>query len=250
MSRKSLSSERPGGQRAPSGAPLLDNAGAMIDCLRRAARFPAMLAVLCACVLLAGGCSTGHPPPLSAKALEEAETFPYYPIYWVGHYFGQYPLTAADGKKSYSSAVGDSVFYGDCVRQTGILGGGSCQLPLQVTTVIYRLHSNADLGPQSNTVIRGVPAVVYDEGRSIELYSGQLAIDVFSDTFAHALRAAKGLRPLNAPGSSTVALPPPVYCPGLFGPRSRAVRIVMARLPRHACQSAAAAEALTRKLAQ
>ncbi len=70
-------------------------------------------------------------------------------------------------------AVGDSVYYGDCVQRKGIFGGGSCLLPLQVTTVIYRLHSNATLGPQRNTVIRGVPATVYDEGRSIELYSGQ-----------------------------------------------------------------------------
>ena len=70
----------------------------------------------------------------------------------------------------------------------GIFGGGSCLLPLQVTTVIYRLHSNATLGPQRNIVVRGVPATVYDEGRSIEIYSGRVAIDIFSDTFSHALR--------------------------------------------------------------
>ena len=48
--------------------------------------------------------------------------------------------------------------------------------------MIYRLHSNAALGPQRNMLIRGVPATVYDEGRSIELYSGRVAIDIFSDT--------------------------------------------------------------------
>ncbi len=222
----------------------------MIDCLRRAARLSAVLAALCTSALLADGCSTEHPPPLSAQALEEAETFPYYPIYWVGRRFGPYALTAADGKKSYTSAIGDSVYYGDCVRQPGILGGGSCQLPLQVTTVIYRLHSNATLGPQRNTVIRGVPAVIYDEGRSIELYSGQLAIDIFSDTFAHARQAAQALRPLNALGSSTGRLPPPVYCPGLSGPRPGRLQTVMATLPQHACQKAAAAEALTRSLSR
>ena len=100
--------------------------------------------------------------------------------------------TAADGQKGYISGVGDSVYYGDCVQRKGIFGGGSCLLPLQVTTVIYGLHSNATLGPQRNMVIRGVPATVYDEGRSIELYSGRVAIDIFSDTFAHAHRAALG----------------------------------------------------------
>jgi hypothetical protein len=224
--------------------------GAMIDCLRRAARSSAVLAVLGASVLAMAGCSTSHPPPLSAQALEEAETFPYYPIYWVGRDFGSYPLTAVDGKKGYNSEIGDSVYYGDCVREKSILGGGSCQLPLQVTTVIYRLHSNAALGAQTNTVIRGVPAVIYEEGRSVELYSGRQAIDVFSDTPAQALLAAEGLRPLNAPGSATGALPAPVFCPGLSGPRPRGVRVVMAKLPNHACQRAAAAEALTEKLAQ
>lgn len=208
-----------------------------------------LLVALVASALLASGCATGQPGPLSAQALQEAQTFPYYPTYWVGRYFGGYPLTAADGKKGYEAAIGDSVYYGDCVRDKGILGGGSCQLPLQVTTVIYRLHSNATLGAQRNAVIRGVPAVVYDEGRSIELYSGRQAIDIFSDTFSHAMRAAQTLRPLNAPGSATGPLPPPVYCPGLSGPRSKRVRASMSHLPEHACQRAAAIEALTASLA-
>jgi hypothetical protein len=209
----------------------------------------AVLAAL-ACALLAGGCSTSHPPPLQPAALAEAETFPYYPIYWVGPNFGASPLTAVDGQKSYSPAIGDSVYYGDCVRQPSVLGGGSCMLPLQVTTVIYRLHSNRNLGPQRNALIRGAPAVIYDEGRSIELYSGRQAIDVFSDTLAHAMSAALALRPLNAPGSASGPLPRPVYCPGLYGAQSRRLRAAMNRLPRHACQHARAVEALNKRLSR
>jgi hypothetical protein len=198
--------------------------------------------------LAASGCATVHPPPISQKALAEAQTFPYYKVYWVGPRFGPSALTAADGRKSYSTAVGDSVYYGDCVRSKGLFGGGSCQLPLQVTTVIYRLHSNAPLGHQRNMVIRGVPATVYDGGRSIELYSGRVAIDIFSDTFAHAQSAAAELMPLNAPGSPTRRLPAPIYCPGLSGPIDGQLRGVMAHLPRHACQSAAAALAEAKRL--
>jgi len=208
------------------------------------------VAALCAIALLAGGCATGHPAPLSAQALQDAETFPYYRIYWVGRRFGGYPLTAADGLKGYSSSIGDSVYYGDCVHEKGILGGGSCQLPLQVTTVIYRLHSNTTLGAQRNALIRGVPAVIYDEGRSIELYSGRVAIDIFSDGLAHATQAARALRPLNAPGSATGPLPPPVYCPGLSGAMNARLRRTMANLPGYACQRAAAIEALTKSLTQ
>ena len=173
---------------------------------------------------LLGGCGAGHPKPIAAGTLAEAQTFPYFRVYWVGPRFLGQPLAAADGQKGYISSVGDSVYYGDCVKGKGIFGGGSCILPLQVTTVIYRLHSNATLGRQRNIVVRGVPATVYDEGRSIELYSGRVAIDLFSNTFAHAYAAALALRPLNAPGSAASDLPPPVYCPGLDGAQSAAAQ--------------------------
>jgi hypothetical protein len=208
------------------------------DGLRRAARAGLAFAALCA-VVAASGCATGHPQPITARALAEAQTFPFYRVYWVGLSFNGQPLAAADGQKGYINAVGDSVYYGDCVHSKGIFGGGSCVLPLQVTTVIYRLHSNSSLGPQRNLLLRGVPATVYDGGRSIELYSGRVAIDIFSDTFAHALRAAAGLRPLNAPGSASGNLPPPVFCPGLYGPLDAKLARVMQSLPGHACRQAA-----------
>ncbi len=215
--------------------------------LGRGARATFVLGALCA-VAAAGGCSTSHPRPITARALAEAETFPYYKVYWVGPSFDGQPLAAADGQKGYSNAVGDSVYYGDCVHSKGIFGGGSCLLPLQITTVIYRLHSNATLGPQRNILVRGVPATAYDEGRSIEVYSGRVAIDIFSDTFSHAIRAATELLPLNAPGSASGSLPAPVYCPGLSGPIDPKLRLVMEGLPRRACQQAAAAVAFANGL--
>jgi hypothetical protein len=204
------------------------------------------LALLAA--LAGGGCGASHPKPILAAQLAEAETFPYFRVYWVGHSFLGHPLAAADGQKGYIDAVGDSVYYGDCVKSKGIFGSGTCVLPLQVTTVIYRLHSNAALGRQRNIVVRGVPATVYDGGRSIELYSGRVAIDLFSDSYAHAFAAAHALLPLNAPGSAHGALPPPVYCPGLSGPQSADVARVMRALPGHSCQRASAALAFARSV--
>lgn len=200
------------------------------------------LAALAAAVLLAGGCATVHPRPLGRVTLAEARTFPYFRLYWAGPRFQGRPLVEVDGLSGYNSRIGDSVYYGDCVTGKGVLGGGgSCALPLQVTTVIYRLHSNAPLGPQRNMLIRGVPATIYDGGRSIELYSGRLAIDLFSDTPAHALLATRSLQPLNVPAPLDRRLEPPVYCPGLWGPVDRALQRVMDRLPGHPCQSARAA---------
>jgi hypothetical protein len=205
---------------------------------------PAALVAACCLALgagLLGGCGAGHPRPIGRGTLAEAQTFPYFRLYWVGRSFLGQPLAAADGQKGYLSSLGDSVYYGDCVKGKGIFGGGSCILPLQVTTVVYRLHSNATLGRQRNMVVRGVPATVYDEGRSIEVYSGRVAIDLFSNTFAHAYAAARALRPLNAPGSATANLPPPIYCPGLAGPQGAQLKAVMRRLPGRACQRASAA---------
>jgi hypothetical protein len=207
------------------------------------------LAILAACLAVAaGGCGTSQPGELSASELSEAQTFPYFRVYWVGHSFDGRPLAAADGLRGYIEKVGDSVYYGDCVNSKGILGGGNCLLPLQVTTVIYVLHSNTALGAQHNMVLRGVPATVYDEGRAIEIYSGRVAIDIFSDTYAHALKASEELLPLNAPGSASSNLPPPVYCPGLSGPQSTSVVRVMADLPGHVCQHAATNLAYAKQL--
>lgn len=204
-----------------------------------------LVAGLLATLALAG-CSTGPPGTIPGGDLAEAQTFPFFRLYWVGLRFAGSPLAAVDGLKSYIPSIGDTVYYGDCVQSKGIFGGGSCQLPLQVTTVIYHLHSNKPLGSQRNVVVRGVPATVYDDGRSIEVYSGRVAIDIFSDTYAHAIAAAERLLPVNAPGSASEALPPPVYCPGLSGASPPQVERVMASLPGQACQRAAATVAYTK----
>jgi hypothetical protein len=208
-----------------------------------------LIAALALLALLSGCGSTRHPPPLDAATLAEARTFPYYKVYWVGTSFEGHPLAAADGLRNYNYGFGDSVYYGDCVHGKGIFGGGSCLLPLQLTTVVYHLHLNSTLGPQRNVVIRGVPATIYDEGRSIEIYTGRVAIDVFSDTYARALRASEEVRPINAPGSSSGSLPPPVYCPGLSGALDAQLQAVLAHLPGHICQRTDAQKAFDEGLA-
>jgi len=215
----------------------------------RAGARPALAALLFI-LLLAGlaGCGTSQPGPVAAVELAEAQTFPYFPVYWAGPRFAGYPITAADGLRGYIEKVGDSVYYGDCVKSKGILGGGSCELPLQVTTVIYHLHLNGPLGPQYNMLVRGVPATVYDEGHSIEIYTGRTAIDIFSDTFAHAIAATHLLTPINAPGSASGPLPLPVFCPGLAGAVTGRLAEVMSRLPGHACQRDAERLAFAKQL--
>lgn len=196
------------------------------------------------------GCGASQPGPIAPDELAEARTFPYYTLYWVGPSFAGRPLTAADGVQAYKPKAGDSVYYGDCVSGNGLLGSAGCLLPLKVTTSIYELHSNVDLGSQRNTVIRGVPAAIFDQGRSIELYTSRLVIDLHSNSSARAYAGARLLRPLNASGGDSGPLPPPVYCPVLDGVRPPALHQLLQRLPGGPCQAFAKAlaqhEALTR----
>jgi hypothetical protein len=197
------------------------------------------IALTLAAALAVSGCTTGPPPPVSPQELAGGELFPFFRVYWVGRYFLDQPLTAVDNRETYIPSIGESIDYGTCAPEGGLLGGGPCQLPLQVTTVVYVPHINKSLGPQRNVVIRGVPAVIYDQGREIALYSGHLEIDLSAATGADALAATKLLRPLNAPGSAGETLPSPTYCPGLSGALPPAVNATIARLrarlPKLAC---------------
>lgn len=194
---------------------------------------------LAAATLTLAGCGTESPPPIAKGELEAARTFPYYTVYWVGRKFEHHPLTAADGLRGYKPNVGDSVYYGDCLHSKGALGGGGCVLPLQVTTLIYTMKPNFVLGAQRNVLIRGVPAVSFNGGKSLILYSGRLAIEIFSNGYRTARYAAKLLRPFNGPGSDSGHLPLPLFCPLLHGPETEAVQLTMHRLPGKACERAA-----------
>jgi hypothetical protein len=188
---------------------------------RRLPRLGGLLAALGLAATLMSGCGTHPPLPITAsinrQELVQAEFFPYYRVYWDGLRFQGLTLTAADGVQNYNPSIGESLQYGNCGPGKGPLHTGGCILPLQVTTVIWHHHSNAGLGTQSNMILRGVPATVFNGGRSIEVYTGKQAIDVVADTPARALAAARALRPLNAPGSAQGPLPLPDYCPEVVG---------------------------------
>ena len=179
-------------------------------------------------IALAAAAATEHPRPISARELAKPRPSPTTGSTGSGPASRAISWPPPTACAATSSAIGDSVYYGDCVKSKGIFGGGSCELPLQVTTVIYRLHSNAPLGPQRNIVVRGVPATIYDEGRSIEIYTGRVAIDVFSDTLAHALRAARELRRSTLPVSATGHAAAARLLPGPVRARDRHVAQVMA----------------------
>ncbi len=170
-----------------------------------------MLAVAGAVVL--AGCSTHPPQPISATALAAARSFKSYTVYWAGTSFDGLHLTDADSPFEFYAPVGFTMYYGTCEGR-GVLHDGGCTLPLKVTTSIYSPHSDASFGPQQWVTLHGVPAVVHDGGREIEIYTDKMDIDVSADSAARALAAAKALVPFNrTPSPGWPAFPPPSYIP-------------------------------------
>jgi hypothetical protein len=175
---------------------------------------PLGAAALVAAGIALGGCHTHPARPIDPRALAGVRSFQSFTIFWAGRRFEGFHLTAADRPRDYEPSLGMRVYYGDCIQPKGITSGG-CTLPLEVNTVLYRPHSNDGLGDQRSETVRGVPAVVYDKGRSIELYTGCLVVDVFANNPARALRAAEALGPLNPVGPPAGHdLPPPLFPPG------------------------------------
>jgi hypothetical protein len=186
------------------------------------------MSVLRALVVLAiagvlAGCSTHPAGPVTFHELRLAKSFKLLPIFWVGKSFDGLTLTAADDGYDYDPTIGMRVYYGDCAKR-GSFATGGCKLPLTITSVIYEPHSNRGLGLSRASVIRGVPAVSFDAGRAIELYTGHIAIDVRADSPHRARAAAELLLPLNVPGSAGKLLPPPQFRPGVANdPRAKAI---------------------------
>lgn len=148
------------------------------------------------------GCTTHPAGPISTGDLDTAQSFRLFTVYWVGPSFDGVPLTAADTQRDYDAAAGERVYYGNCDKQASIISTVGCRLPLEIATVEYHMidsRRNEGLGTRTNTVIRGVPAVIFNAGRSIQLYTDQLAIDIYADSPARALAAARSVVPMNRP---------------------------------------------------
>jgi hypothetical protein len=172
-------------------------------------------AVLMIATSLVCGCTTHPAGPIDSQDLAAAQSFRLFTVYWVGRSFDGIPLTAADTQRDYDAAVGERVYYGNCDKPKSIVSTAGCQLPLEIATVDYRTidsRENIGLGTRTDTAIRGVPAVIFDAGKSIQIYTAELAIDIYADTAARALAAAAAVVPMNRPGDAHPdVLKPPMF---------------------------------------
>jgi hypothetical protein len=178
-------------------------------------RHAATVVAAAAAAALVAGCATGPAPPISAKQLAYAHSFDLFTLYWAGRSVDGIPLTEADGLGDYNPQIGVTMYYGNCMHKSVVKLGG-CTLPLKVTTVWYIPHSNISLGPRRNVRIHGVPAVIFNHGDEVEVYTDAMAVDVIGATPKLTMAGVRQLTTFNRrPSATWPAFPPPQFTPGV-----------------------------------
>ncbi len=165
--------------------------------MRFTARPLAALALLAPIGLGACG-STLQDQPVPHNILEEilASKFT---VYWLGVSYRNLAITEA--VKDPGGAI--TFHYGDCLQG----GGNTCVTPLQVVSSPDNGFVPAGAAAVRRETLRGVPVVVAVGGRTIEIPTGDVVVDVSAQTPALARAAVARLAPINAAGAPESPLP-------------------------------------------
>jgi hypothetical protein len=162
--------------------------------LRRALLLPALAGAL---AFSACG-DTLQDRPIAHNALESLLVAPY-PVYWLGGSFRGMQITGA----SHDPSGAFSVQYGDCV----VGGQSTCVPPLLVVTSPDNSFVAGGDTPRRTAVLRGVPAVLAQRGRTIAISTGGVIVSVYAQSARLAAAAAHTLVPINDVGEPGSPLP-------------------------------------------
>jgi hypothetical protein len=158
------------------------------------------LAALCA-VALAGCADTLQDRPIPHNLLESLIVAPV-PVYWLGASF--HGLAVTDAVHDPSGAF--TVQYGDCVEG----GQATCVAPLRVVTSPDNSFLPGGSAPQRTTLLRQVRALVTRGGRTIEIATGGVVVDIYARDQRVAGAAARNIVPINRVGAPEAPLPAPL----------------------------------------
>jgi hypothetical protein len=162
---------------------------------------PAALTLAALCAGALSGCAdTLQDQPISHSLLERAIVAPQ-PVYWLGGSFRG--LAVTDVVRDPGGAF--TIQYGDCVQG----GQATCVPPLRVVSSPDNSFVPGGSGPRAAARLREVDAVVAQGGRTIEIPTGEVVVDVFAKDRRLAVAAARTLVPINRVGAPEAALPAP-----------------------------------------
>jgi hypothetical protein len=163
-------------------------------------------------------------------SVEAAQAFRGFPVYNTGDRADGIPLRAVlrrneaaalphlaaaepKGFKGLGQTNYVSFVYGSCVP--GVNSG--CAPPVEVQVWPACLRNLALYDPSvpgtpipERTLVRGVPAAIFDDGLRLEIHTGRSLIVVFGDSADRVKQVADDLRGVNVASPADAPLPPPV----------------------------------------
>jgi len=151
------------------------------------------------CALACGGCgNTLQDQPIPHNVLESLIVAPY-PVYWLGGSFRGLEVTEA----SHDPGGAYTVQYGDCLEG----GQSSCVPPLRVVTSPDNSFLPGGSGARRAVRLRGAPAVLAQGGRTIEIATAGVVVDIYAKDPALATAAARTAVPINQAAAPEAPLP-------------------------------------------
>jgi hypothetical protein len=167
---------------------------------RRSAKSPSLLAVLVGlCAIAVSSCGdTVQDQPIDTGLLERLVGRPY-PIYWLGGVFHGLAITNIGGDPGGAYTIQ----YGDCTQG----GQNTCVAPLLVVTSPDNSFRPGASTPHRLVRLRGVHAVLAQEGQTIEVPTGGVVVDIYANDPSLAREAAATMVPINRVGLPGGRLP-------------------------------------------
>lgn len=147
---------------------------------------------------LAGCGNTLQTKPIPHNVLEGLIVSPF-PVYWLGGSFEHLQITEA----THDASGAYTVQYGNCLQG----GQGECTPPLRVITSPDNSFLPGGDGASTSTQVRGLPALLTEDGRTISIPTAGVVVDIYASTPALANAAAQVMVPINFPGSPEEPLP-------------------------------------------
>jgi hypothetical protein len=160
--------------------------------------------VVMLCLAAAGASAVGcgdtlQDKPVPHNLLEGLVVAPT-PVYWLGRSFAGHQITEV-GKDTGGAYI---LQYGDCLEG----GQSACAPPLRVITSPDNGFLPGGSAPQQSTKVRGAPAVIARRGRTIEIATGPVVVDIIAHDAHLAAAAAAAIAPINEPAWPGQHLPP------------------------------------------
>jgi hypothetical protein len=165
-------------------------------------RLPVAALAVAAGVALTGCGDTIRFRPVPADQLVKAITSVRFPVYWLGRTFEGMPITTLDRD---AGGAFDAA-YGSCVKG----GQGTCVTPVLIVTSPDNSFVPGGGRGRPHTAVRGLRAVTSPNGRTLQIPTGPVIVNIYASSAGLARQVAEEISPMNQPGSPAAPLPPPL----------------------------------------